>query len=118
MKNILKEMKYDLNFIKSHTLQPKWYKLFKIILLIGFLSGYSYYFGCLKTMMFFALFAALSAAVHFLYRYKTQKWKQSWLDFIVYIEDGNIKYKRIGIYYYCMVLANFVISILLSQLMA
>lgn len=103
--------------MKGHTLQPKWYKVLKVFILIGFLFGYNYFFGGLKTIVFFALFAAISAAIHFMYRIKTHKWKQSWLDFVVFKEGEKIKYKRIGIYYYCMVLGNFIISIFLSQIL-
>ena len=43
MKKLLKEIKDDLNFIKSHTLQPKWYKIFKVFMILGFLTGYLFW---------------------------------------------------------------------------
>ena len=55
MTKLLDEIKHDLNFIKSHTLQPKWYKILKVFMLLGFLVGYACLFGTLKTVVFFAM---------------------------------------------------------------
>jgi Ca2+-dependent lipid-binding protein len=96
MNKIIDEIKYDLSFIQSHTLQPKWFKTLKVFVLLGFLGGYYFLFGFAKTIIFSVSFIFLSTVVHFVYRAKTNKYKQSWLDFIVYEEDGELKYKRIG----------------------
>lgn len=37
MSKLLAEIKHDLNFIKSHTLQPRWFKVLKIF--VGGASG-------------------------------------------------------------------------------
>ncbi len=38
-----------------------------------------------------------------LYRVKTKKYTQSWLDFVIYEENGEMSYKHIGGYYYGMI---------------
>ena len=45
MNKLIDEIKYDLNFIKSHTLQPKWFKILKLFILLGFLGGNIFLFG-------------------------------------------------------------------------
>lgn len=116
MKNIISEIKYDISFIRSHTLQPKWFKVLKIFLLLGFLGGYAFLFGWGKMFDFLVNFMVLGAILHFVYRKQTKRWKESWLDFIVYEEDGEMKYKRIGKYYYSAIIVNAILSFLFSQI--
>jgi hypothetical protein len=113
---ILNELKHDLSFIKSHTLQPKWFKVLKVFLLLGFLGGYVFLFGWGKTIVFAVAFFGLMTVVHFTYRAKTKRFSQSWLDFIVYEEDGEKKYKRIGKYYYGAIITSAVFALGISQL--
>jgi len=115
MKSLFAEMKTDLDFMRAHTLQPGWYKVLKVFILLGALAGYWLTFGWRKTVVFFAAFAALSLAVHFVYRARTHKWTTSWLDFVVVEEDGMRKTQRIGKFYYGAVILNAVLSFLLSQ---
>ena len=75
MTGLLEEVKYDLSFIKTHSLQPEWYKILKIFILLGVMAGYWYWFGLLKTAVFFAVFMFLSFLLHLLYRVKTDKFK-------------------------------------------
>ena len=117
MKRWMGELKLDFNFIKSHTLQPKWYKVFKVIILLGFLVGYYILFGWKKTIFFFVAFILLSTLVHLVYRAKTRKWKESWLDFIVVEKGGEIKTERIGKFYYSAIVVNAILSIVISQLL-
>ena len=100
MTKLFKEIKDDANFIKSHTLQPKWYKIFKIFMILGFLVGHLFLFGRLKTIVFSGVFFSLSLLVHMLYRVKTDKWQRSWLDFVVVEENGELRPQRISKYYY------------------
>ena len=116
MRNIISEIKYDLSFIRSHTLQPKWFKVLKVFLLLGFLGGYVFLFGWGKMFVFLVSFLVLSTILHFVYRKQTKRWEESWLDFIVYEEDGEVKYKRIGKFYYSAIIVNAIISFLLSQI--
>ena len=116
MNKLIKEINYDFNFIRSHTLQPKWFKVLKIFLLLGFLGGYVFLFGWGKMFVFLVSFMALSASLHFVYRAKTKRWKESWLDFIVYEEDGETKYKRIGMFYYLAIILNAILSFIISQI--
>ncbi len=118
MSKVINEIKDDLNFIKSHTLQPQWYKVFKVFMILGFLVGYFYLFGILKTIIFFVVFILLSLVVHMIYRVNTDKWTRSWLDFVVTEENGEIKAERIGKFYYMAVVVNILISLWISQVMA
>jgi hypothetical protein len=117
MTKLLDELKYDLNFLKSHSLQPKWFKLLKVFILLGFLLGYYFLFGLIKTILFFAIFIFLSTLVHLTYRIKTNKWRQSWLDFVVVEENYEIKTKRIGKFYYSAVIINTILSVVISQVL-
>ena len=116
MKKILDKIKLDIDFIQSHQLQPKWYKVLKVVLLLGILLGYSFFFGWGKTFAFFIVFMLLSLAVHFIYRINTRKYTQSWLDFKVVKEDGKVKPVSIGFYYYLAVIINAVLAALISQI--
>ena len=115
MKEILTELKHDLSFIKSHTLQPRWFKVFKVFLLLGILWGYAFLFGGRKTIIFSISFFGLMLIVHFLYRAKTKRFSQSWLDFIVYEKNGEKKYKRIGAFYYGTIIVSAVLAFVFSQ---
>jgi hypothetical protein len=115
MARLLEEIKYDADFVKGHTLQPKWYKILKVLILLGVLGGYYYLFGARRTVLFFAAFFFLSFLVHMLYRVKTHKFKQSWLDFVVVEEDGETKAKSIGKFYYAAVVLNALLALVISQ---
>ncbi|HEY44012.1 MAG TPA: hypothetical protein G4O11_08535 [Anaerolineae bacterium] len=117
MTKLLNEIKDDLDFIKSHTLQPGWYKILKIFLVIGFLLGYYFLFGILKTVLFFAVFFFLSFLVHLVYRSKTDKWRRSWLDFVVIEENNEIKAESIGKFYYSAIIINATLSLIISQVL-
>jgi len=115
MPKFLQEIKDDLNFIKSHTLQPQWYKVLKVFILAGFLAGYAYLFGFRKTAIFFAIFIFLMLLVHLLYRAKTEKFQKSWLDFIVEETADGPKAKSIGNFYYATIVFNVLCAIIISQ---
>ena len=117
MKKILNEILYDANFIKGHTLQPQWYKILKVFLLLGLIVGYYLIFGGTRTLVFFGCFFGLSLVVHMVYRIKTKKFIQSRLDFRVSDNNGQLEYQRIGVYYYLVIAINGVISLLISQLL-
>jgi maltodextrin utilization protein YvdJ len=116
MTKLLKEINDDLNFIKSHSLQPQWYKALKVFILVGFLVGYYYLFGFMKTVIFFVVFLFLSLLVHLTYRVKTNKWKRSWLDFVVVESNDGIKAKSIGKFYYSAIVLNTLFSVVISQM--
>jgi len=116
MARLLKEIKDDLSFIKSHTLQPQWYKVLKIFILVGFLAGYYYLFGFIKAVIFFTVFMFLMLLVHLVYRFKTDKFQKSWLDFIVVKTDEGVKAKSIGKFYYAAIILNAISSAIVSQL--
>ena len=115
MSKFLEELKIDLRFVGSHTLQPRWYKLLKVALLAGFAVGYWLLFGVMKTVVFLAVFFLLSLLVHMIYRVKTDTWTRSWLDFVVVEGEGGPRPTRIGVYYYSAVVLNAVLSLIVSQ---
>jgi len=115
--NLGNEVRYDVHFVKSHTLQPKWYKIAKIFILIGFLVGYALLFGGRKTLIFLAVFLFLAATLHMLYRVKTEKFTQTWMDFVVIHESGETKMKRIGIFYYSCILLFAIAAVVVSQVL-
>jgi hypothetical protein len=117
MAKLLDEIKTDVAFIKSHTLQPQWYKVFKIILLVGFFLVYNILFGLLKTIVFFAIFFFFGVLIHMTYRIKTNTWTRSWLDFKVTEEDGVMKPTGIGLYYYLAIAVSAVASLIISQVL-
>jgi hypothetical protein len=112
---LIKEILDDLRFIRGHRLQPQWYKIFKVFMIIGFLAGYYYLFGSQKTIIFLGVFFLLGFAVHMIYRIMTKKWKQSWLDFKVEEQEGEIVPVGIGKFYYMAVAINLMIAVLISQ---
>jgi hypothetical protein len=116
MKELLEEIKFDAQFIRGHQLQPGWYKVLKIFLILGFLIGYVIFFGAGKTLIFCVIFFSLSVVVHMVYRINTKKYTQSWLDFTVIEEKGVSVPRKIGPHYYIAVIANLAIGILVSQL--
>jgi uncharacterized membrane protein YfcA len=111
------EIKYDLSYLRSHTLQPKWFKILKIFILLGVLVGYSFLFGLIATFLFFVTFFSLMLIVHFTYRTKTNKYTTSWLDFVVIKDGKEVKTKRIGKYYYSTVIVSAIISLIVSQVL-
>ena len=117
MKKILSEIKYDASFIRGHTLQPGWYIITKVFLILGLLGAYGWFFGWANTLLFCGIFLGLSLAVHFLYRIKTDRYTRSWLDFQVREENGERTYLPIGNWYYMMVSMNLILAALLSQIL-
>ena len=95
MARFLKGIQDDLSFIKSHTLQPQWYKAAKVFILAGFLAGYHSLFGFTKTVVGFAVFMFLMLLVHLVYRFKTEQFRKSWLHFVVVATDEGVKAKSI-----------------------
>lgn len=117
MAKLLDEIKYDLNYLKSHTLQPGWFKILKIFILLGILTGYYFLFGFAATIVFIATFFSLMLIVHFTYRIKTKKYTTSWLDFVVFEQGEKLKTKRIGRFYYSSIIVSGVIALTISQVL-
>lgn len=117
MKRIWSEIKFDAEFIRGHTLQPQWYKILKVFLLLGGLAGYYFLFGGRRTLIFSLIFFGLATLVHLTYRTKTQKFTRSWLDFVVTEVEGQLLYQPIGKFYYLAVLLSLIFAIILSQVL-
>ena len=117
MANFMDEIKVDLSFLKSHSLQPKWYKILKVFILLGFLMGYYLLFEMKATILFFVTFIFLMIVVHLTYRIKTNKWTTSWLDFVIIKKDDELRTQRIGKFYYSAVIFNALLSFVISQVL-
>jgi hypothetical protein len=117
MKKIIEGIISDAKFIRDHELQPRWYKVFKVFLLLGGILAYYLIYGGRKSLVFFGCFFGLGLLIHLVYRAKTNVYTQSWLDFRVEEIEGKLKYQRIGIYYYLAVLTSLILSFLVSQIM-
>lgn len=115
MSGWLEELKIDLEFVRGHTLQPKWYKALKGFLVLGAVLAYGLVFGWLKALTFLLIFLCLSLGLHLLYRRGTRRWQRSWLDFTVETLNGVPHAKSIGVYYYLLLIANALLSVLVSQ---
>ena len=111
----LDEIKYDLGFLKSHTLQPMWLKIAKVFILFLIFTGYYSFFGRNKTILFFAIFIFLMLIVHFTYRTKTKRYTTAWMDFA--INKDREEPQRIGKYYYPVIILNATIAFIVSQLL-
>lgn len=118
MNRLIKEIQEDARFIQSHTLQPEWYKTLKVFILFGVLLAYAAFGGWVKTLIFLVCFLIFALVIHMVYRIQTHKWQRSWLDFVVVEENGLVKPKSIGKFYYSAILVSAVLSFFLSQILA
>lgn len=107
---IHKEIKTDIDFLKNHTLQPFWWKIAKVFILITGTITIWKIFGLLKTIIWFLIILVLASAVHLIYRVKTNTYTKSWMDFRVKEIDDKLTYERIGMLYYSLVILIFFIA--------
>lgn len=117
MGNLMDEIRHDLSFLRSHTLQPRWWKILKIPVLLGSVAGYYLLFGLTATLVFYVVFLSLMLVVHLVYRSKTKKYTTSWPDFTVAEEGEEPEPKRIGRVYYTAIAVNAVLSFIVSQVL-
>jgi hypothetical protein len=115
MRRFIDLIKYDLAFLKSHTLQPKWFKILKGFLLLGFLGIYWLFFGFIRFAIFLVTFLFLMLLIHITYRIKTEKYTRDWLDFSIPRNSDIEAPKRIGKYYYPAIVINILIAFVISQ---
>ena len=105
-----KEIKKDIEFLKKHTLQPKWWKITKVFVLLGSLVLIYFIFGIIKTIIWISIIIVLATIVHFTYRIKTHTYTKSWMDFKVKEVEGRRTFERIGLFYYSLVVFIFLIA--------
>jgi hypothetical protein len=110
------ELRRDLRFIRGHKLQPGWFKILKIFILIGITASFLRMLGLLRTVVWLLLFMSLALVVHLVYRVKTNVFTQSWMDFRVTEENGERVYERIGLLYYSLVVAAFALATVIAWL--
>lgn len=115
MTKLLDAIKVDFNFIKTHKLQPAWYKVLKVIILVLGLGGYLYFFGLRKTILFAGVFFVLMLIIHLVYRVKTDRWQRSWLNIKVNVDGDQVEATQIGWFYYLSIIVNLIIATLVSQ---
>jgi hypothetical protein len=100
---LIEDIKIDIQFLKGHTLQPTWWKIVKVFVLVGgFVIVYSI-FGVSKTIIWISLILVFGGIVHLTYRIKTHTYTKSWMDFKVNEVEGKRTYGRIGLFYYSLV---------------
>ena len=114
MTKLRNEIKVGLDSVRSHTLQPKWYKALKVA--PGGLPGW------LRLPVWPDKDGGLPGQLSSVeprrpsdLSRKTQRWQRSWLDFIVAEENGKRVAKSIGKFYYAAVVLNTVLSVIVSQ---
>jgi Ca2+-dependent lipid-binding protein len=118
MKNFLDGIAYDVKFVQGHKLQPAWYKVLKIFILLGVICAFVWLFGWQRAVVFVVIFFLLSLIVHMTYRINTRKFTRNWLDFVI-VEDKEKNLKQgIGVVYYAWVILNAVIAFLVSGVLA
>lgn len=108
---MIKEIiKTDVNFLRTHTTQPEWWKIAKIFVLLSAVIAAGFVFNVWKAAVWFGIIVALTAVMHFTYRSKTHVYTKSWMDFKVKEVDGKLVYGRIGYMYYPLVAVIFIIA--------
>ena len=115
MSKLFKEIAYDAKFLQSHKLQPAWWKVVKVFILLGIIIGFVWLFGWLRALVFAVVFMLLMLIVHMTYRIKTEKFTRNWADFIVVADEAKGEKQSIGLMYYSLILLNAVIAYLLSR---
>jgi Ca2+-dependent lipid-binding protein len=118
MKNLFKEIAYDAEFVKGHKLQPAWFKVLKIFILLAVVVGFVLLFGWRRTLVFAVVFLLLMLVVHLVYRVNTRKFTRNWLDFVI-VEDKEKNVRQgIGVAYYASILINAAVAFLVSGALA
>jgi hypothetical protein len=114
MKRFLSEISYDMQFVKGHKLQPAWYKILKIFILLAVICAFIWFFGWRRALVFAAVFLLLSLVVHMVYRVNTRKFTCNWMDFVI-VEDPERRLRQgIGAVYYASIILNAAIAFLVS----
>lgn len=106
-------IKTDLDFLKRHDLQPGWWKLGKVVVLVGIIVALVLTRGWRAALIWVATMLLCMGTVHFIYRAKTRKYTVAWADFRV---DPNDKRRRFGTLYYPLVASAFVLASLVMLL--
>jgi Ca2+-dependent lipid-binding protein len=115
MKRFFDEIAYDAKFLQGHKLQPAWWKVLKIFLLLGLIAAFVWFFGWLRALVFAVVFILLMLAVHMMYRVNTRKYTRNWADFIVVVDGQKGEKQSIGLLYYSLILLNAAIAFLASR---
>ena len=118
MKRFLSELSYDLKFIKGHRLQPAWYKVLKVFILLGVIAAIAGFLGWRRALVFTAVFFCLSLVVHMTYRVKTETFTRNWADFIVVADAARNVRPGIGALYYSWSLVNAILAFAVSLTLA
>jgi hypothetical protein len=115
MKRFLSEISYDVQFVKGHKLQPAWFKVLKVFILLGAVIGFVLLFGWKRAAVFVTAFLLLSLIVHLVYRINTRKFTQNWMDFVI-VEDKEKNIRQgIGAVYYSWILLNAAVAFIFSM---
>jgi hypothetical protein len=101
------EIKTDIDFLRRHDLQPKWWKFGKILVLAVIIVAMVLLFEWKSVLIWFGTMLACMGAVHFMYRAKTKKYTVAWADFRV---DAGDKRSKFGVLYYPLVAVSFTLA--------
>ena len=101
------EIRIDIDFLKRHDLQPKWWKFGKILLLAGIIAALVLIWGWRSALIWLATMLVCMGIVHFMYRGKTKKYTVGWADFRV---DPADKRRKFGTLYYPLVVVSFALA--------
>ena len=107
------EIKTDVEFLKKHDLQPKWWKLGKIFVLAGIVAALVVVFDWMSALVWFGTVLVCMGGVHFMYRIKTKKYTAAWADFRV---DPGDRRRRFGMLYYPLVAGSFTLAFVVMML--
>jgi hypothetical protein len=107
------EIKTDVEFLKKHDLQPKWWKIIKVFVLAGIVAALVVVFDWMAALLWFGTVLVCMGGVHFMYRIKTKKYTAAWADFRV---DPKDKKRKFGLLYYPLVAGSFALAFVVMML--
>lgn len=107
---LIEGIKTDIEFLREHTLQPRWFKRAKVLILLVSILLVYFIFGFYKTVVWISIFLVFGVIVHLTYRINTHAYTRSWMDFEVGEVDGKRTYGRLGLFYYSFVVLIFLIA--------
>ncbi len=107
------EIKTDVEFLKRHDLQPRWWKMIKVFVLAGIVAVMVIIFDWMAALVWFGVVLVCMGGVHFMYRIKTKKYTVAWADFRVDLKD---KKRKFGLLYYPLVAGSFALGIVVMML--
>lgn len=117
MSKVIREIVDDLSFIRSHPLEPHRSMVFKIFMIPGFLAGFCFLFGMIKTILFLITFLILKLGGSHGLSGESQDVEAQLARSVLPEEDGEPKATGIGKFCYTVVVVNLLISPAINRLL-